>query len=61
VMRESHELYAHAYRLDYASIIPFVVLAIVASAFLKGVKDLMTERVDATVEKVIPNEKMVDV
>jgi len=58
VTRQSHELYAHAYRLGFASIIPFVVLAIAASACLKGVKDLMTERVDATVEKVA-TEKVV--
>jgi hypothetical protein len=34
------------------------VLAIVASACLKGVKELMTEHVEATVEK-IPSEKEV--
>ncbi|KAK6951517.1 hypothetical protein Daesc_006038 [Daldinia eschscholtzii] len=44
--------YAHAYRLAWASVIPFVVLAIVAVALLKGVKDLMTEEVEATVERV---------
>ncbi|KAI1774455.1 MFS general substrate transporter [Hypoxylon cercidicola] len=44
--------YAHAYRLAWASVIPFVVLAIVAVALLKGVKDLMTEKVEATVEHV---------
>ncbi|KAI1653984.1 MFS general substrate transporter [Daldinia decipiens] len=44
--------YAHAYRLAWASVIPFVVLAIVAVALLKGVKDLMTEEVEATVEHV---------
>jgi Fungal trichothecene efflux pump (TRI12) len=59
VTKTSHNLYAHAYRLGYASIIPFVVLAIVASSRLKGVKDLMTEHVEATVEKV-PNEKVVE-
>jgi hypothetical protein len=59
VTKTSHTLYAHAYRLGYASIIPFVVLAIVGSACLKGVKDLMTEHVDATVEK-IPNEKVTE-
>jgi hypothetical protein len=42
--------YAHAYRLAWASIIPFVVLAIVAIFCLKGVKELMTEKVEATVE-----------
>ncbi|OTA52457.1 MFS general substrate transporter [Hypoxylon sp. EC38] len=44
--------YAHAYRLAWLSVIPFVVLAIVAVALLKGVKDLMTEKVEATVEHV---------
>lgn len=44
--------YAHAYRLAWASIIPFVALAVVAVAFLKGVKELMTEKVEATVEHV---------
>ncbi|KAI4862838.1 MFS general substrate transporter [Hypoxylon rubiginosum] len=44
--------YTHAYRLAWASIIPFLVLAIVAVALLKGVKDLMTEKVEATVEHV---------
>ncbi|XDG02688.1 hypothetical protein ABKA04_002303 [Annulohypoxylon sp. FPYF3050] len=44
--------YAYAYRLAWASVIPFVALAIVAVALLKGVKDLMTEKVEATVEHV---------
>jgi fructose-specific phosphotransferase system IIC component len=48
----SREVYARAYRLAWSSIIPFVVLAFVAVAFLKGVKELMTEHVEATVEKV---------
>ncbi|KAI8624729.1 MFS general substrate transporter [Xylariaceae sp. FL1651] len=47
--------YAYAYRLAWSSIIPFVVLAIVAVALLKGVKNLMTERVEATVEHVEAN------
>ncbi|KAK8115515.1 MFS general substrate transporter [Apiospora sp. TS-2023a] len=46
----SREEYAHAYRLAWSSVIPFVVLAIVAVACLKGVKELMTEKVEATVE-----------
>lgn len=46
----SHHLYAAAYRLAWASIIPFVVLALVAIAFMKGVKELMTEHIEATVE-----------
>ncbi|XXG99574.1 Ubiquitin-conjugating enzyme E2 1 [Hypoxylon texense] len=44
--------YTYAYRLAWASIIPFLVLAIVAVALLKGVKDLMTEKVEATVEYI---------
>lgn len=55
----SRGIYAHAYRLAFSSIIPFVVLAIVASAFLHGVKELMTEHVEATVEH-ISTEKTVD-
>ncbi|KJR89997.1 uncharacterized protein SPSK_06110 [Sporothrix schenckii 1099-18] len=44
--------YAHAYRLAWSSIIPFVVLATAAVACLRGVKALMTEKVEATVERV---------
>ena len=56
----SHDLYAHAYRLAWASIVPFVVLAWIAVALLKGVKELMTEHVEATVEHVAePEEKTV--
>ena len=54
----SQETYAAAYRLAWASIIPFVVLAIVAIIFLKGVKELMTEHVEATVEKDEQVEKL---
>jgi hypothetical protein len=43
--------YARAYRKAWASIIPFAVLAMVCVWFLRGVKELMTERVEATVEK----------
>ncbi len=46
----SHHAYASAYRLAWASAIPFIVLAMVAVVFLKGVKELMTENVEATVE-----------
>ena len=55
----SHHLYAAAYRLAWSSIIPFVVLAIVAVAFLKGVKELMTEHIEATVERDEVQEKSV--
>ncbi|KAF2964600.1 hypothetical protein GQX73_g8982 [Xylaria multiplex] len=51
-VKESQWQYAHAYRLAWSSVIPFVVLAIVAVALLKGVKELMTEKVEATVERV---------
>ncbi|KAH7126497.1 major facilitator superfamily domain-containing protein [Dactylonectria estremocensis] len=49
---ESRWQYAYAYRLAWASVIPFTVLAIIAVASLKGVKELMTEKVEATVEHV---------
>jgi len=55
----SQKSYAAAYRLAWSSIIPFVVLALVAIVFLKGVKELMTEHVEATVEKDEPQEKVV--
>ncbi|EXJ61668.1 hypothetical protein A1O7_02097 [Cladophialophora yegresii CBS 114405] len=51
-MDASHWAYARAYRMAWASIIPFVVLALVGVWFLKGVKELMTEKVEATVEHV---------
>lgn len=52
-MDASHHAYAAAYRLAWASIIPFVVLAIIAVACLKGVKELMTEHVEAPVEQAV--------
>ncbi|TKA62626.1 hypothetical protein B0A49_07113 [Cryomyces minteri] len=51
-MSASHWAYAGAYRVAWASIVPFVVLALVAVAFLRGVAELMTEEVEATVERV---------
>jgi hypothetical protein len=48
----SHNAYAHAYHLAWASIIPFVVLGIVSVACLKGVEHLMTDTIEATVEHV---------
>jgi len=51
-MTASAQVYARAYNLAWASIIPFVVLAIVGIACLKGVRELMTNRVEATVEHV---------
>jgi hypothetical protein len=56
-LRESHLLYARAYRLAWASIIPFVVLALLAIVFLKGVRELMTEKIEATVERDEVSEK----
>lgn len=52
----SEWVYAHAYRLAWSSIIPFVVLAIVAVAFLRGVQQLMTEKVEASVEPTARKE-----
>jgi hypothetical protein len=49
---ESKLQYAAAYRLAWASIIPFVVLATVAIVCMRGVGELMTEEVEATVERV---------
>lgn len=48
----SEHAYAHAYNLAWWSVFPFIVIALIAVACLKGVKELMTERVEATVEKV---------
>lgn len=58
-LEASHWAYAHAYRLAWASIIPFVVIAIVSMCFLKGVKELMTEEIEATVEHIPVAEKRV--
>ncbi|KAG9195027.1 hypothetical protein G6011_00147 [Alternaria panax] len=46
----SHWSYAHAYRLGYWSVVPFVALATIAVLSMKGIKHLMTEHVEATVE-----------
>jgi hypothetical protein len=58
VILASEWAYAHAYRLAWASIIPFVARALVAVVCLKGVKELMTEKVEATVERVQMQEKV---
>ena len=50
--KASEWAYAHAYNLAWWSILPFVVIALIAEGCLKGVKELMTERVEATVENV---------
>ena len=46
----SHWAYAHAYRLAWSSVIPFVALAIIGILWLKDVKEMMTEHVEASVE-----------
>ncbi|KAJ7684516.1 major facilitator superfamily domain-containing protein [Mycena polygramma] len=48
----SHEVYARAYRFAWIPIIPFVIVGMVCIACLKGVKELMNEHVEATVENV---------
>ena len=52
----SQHVYARAYNLAWYSVIPFVVLAIVAVFMMKGVRELMTEKVEATVERNVPSE-----
>lgn len=58
----SHWSYTRAYRLGFWSVVPFVALATVSVACMKGVKELMTEKVEATVEKERGDEngKIVD-
>lgn len=53
----SHWAYAHAYRLAWASIIPFIVLALISVACLRGVRELMTDHIEATVEHVAIQEE----
>ncbi|KJX97170.1 hypothetical protein TI39_contig541g00017 [Zymoseptoria brevis] len=48
----SHTVFAAAYRLAWSSIIPFVVVATICCFFLTDVSHLMTEHIDATVEKI---------
>ncbi|KAJ7494521.1 MFS general substrate transporter [Mycena galericulata] len=48
----SHDAYARAYRFAWIPIIPFVIVGMVCIACLRGVKELMTEHVEATVELV---------
>jgi hypothetical protein len=54
---ESRAQYAAAYRLAWSSIIPFVVLATVAIVCMRGVGELMTDKVEATVERVWRDEE----
>lgn len=52
----SHWSYARAYRIGFWSVVPFVALATISVACMKGVKNLMTERVEATVERESDDE-----
>ncbi|KZT61404.1 MFS general substrate transporter [Calocera cornea HHB12733] len=52
--------YAHAYRYAWITVIPFTVVAIISVAMLRGVKELMTNHVEATVEKVGLHERPTD-
>ncbi|KAL6705253.1 hypothetical protein ACN47E_007213 [Coniothyrium glycines] len=52
----SHWSYARAYRLGFWSVVPFVALATVSCALMKGVENLMTEKVEATVERESDDE-----
>jgi hypothetical protein len=53
----SYWSYAKAYRLGWWSVLPFVALATVSVACMSGVKDLMTEKVEATVEHESSDEE----
>ncbi|ORY16078.1 major facilitator superfamily domain-containing protein [Clohesyomyces aquaticus] len=55
--RASQNVYAKAYSLGWWSIFPFVVICMVGLCFLRGVREMMTEKVEATVEKVKKEEK----
>lgn len=55
--KESANQYAAAYRLAWASIIPFVVIAIVCIFLMRGVEELMTNKIEATVERVGENDE----
>ncbi|KAF2036732.1 MFS general substrate transporter [Setomelanomma holmii] len=47
-----HAVYAKAYGLAWASIVPFVVIAIVCCALLSDCGALMTEKMEASMEKL---------
>jgi hypothetical protein len=53
----SYWSYARAYRLGWWTVVPFVAIAMISVASMKGVKELMTEKVDATVEPDSGDEK----
>ncbi|KAF2181658.1 MFS general substrate transporter [Zopfia rhizophila CBS 207.26] len=50
--KTSRKVHAKAYNLSWWSIFPFVVICMICLCFLRGVKELMTEKVEATVENV---------
>ena len=52
----SYWSYARAYRLGWWSVVPFVALATASVACMRGVKELMTEKVEATVERESDDE-----
>ena len=54
---EHRSQYGAAYRLAWASIIPFTVMALISIALLRSVKELMTEKVEATVERVVDEKE----
>ncbi|KAL5118065.1 hypothetical protein ACEQ8H_004052 [Pleosporales sp. CAS-2024a] len=52
--------YTHAYRLAWWSVLPFAIIALVSVACVKDVSALMTEHVEATVERnEVSDEKAV--
>lgn len=53
----SQNVYAKAYNLGWWSIFPFVVICMVSLCFLRGVSEMMTEKIEATVEKIKKEEK----
>lgn len=53
----SYQSYARAYRLGWWSVVPFVALALASVACMRGVKELMTEHVEATVEPGVQGEQ----
>lgn len=53
VMNTSQWTYTHVYRLAWCSVIPLAAVALIAVCFLRDVGQLMTERIEAPVERVI--------
>jgi len=50
-LNASHWIYSKAYQKAWLSIVPFVVIAIVCLFFTKDVKNQMTDKIEASVEK----------